>query len=271
MGDARELKLALLTCLGLAGLYIGYALLADQGGGHPFGHGLGILGTLLMLATETLYSVRKRTTWLRWAGPVRYWLSAHIFTGIVGPFMVLMHAAFEFRGLAGMTAGLTFLVVASGFLGRYLYTAVPRSLAGAEASAAELAENVRQRKSALAQLAQQYSPAVQAWLVAESSAVSGARSDWAQVLLRGWTDWNYRRQLRRQIGQAEKTERIRLFDVERLLLERHSYERQVRTINAARRLLSIWHTLHVPLGVTLFASVAIHVVATLYFGAGLAP
>jgi hypothetical protein len=56
--------------------------------------------------------------------------------------------------------------------------------------------------------------------------------------------------------------------VEKLLLEQHARERQLQTVNAARRMLSVWHTVHVPLGVALFASVAIHVAATLYFGAG---
>ena len=271
MGEARELKLALLVCAGLSVVYVGYALLTDQGGGHPFGHWLGVIGTLLMLSTETFYSLRKRTRWLRWAGPVRYWLSAHIFTGIVGPFMVLMHTAFEFRGLAGLTAGLTALVVASGFLGRYLYTAIPRSLAGVEASTTDLADTIRQTQIALNHMGQQHSPAVRALVGAESRPQAGARADWARVLLRGWDTWRYRRRVRGQIRQIEKAERTRLAEVERLLLERQAREYQLQTINAARRMLSVWHAVHVPLGVALFASVASHVAATLYFGAGVPP
>ena len=267
MGEARELKLALLACAGLSVVYVAYALLADQGGGHPFGHGLGILGTLLMLATETGYSLRKRTPWLRWTGPVRYWLSAHIFTGIVGPFMVLMHTAFEFRGLAGLTAGLTALVVASGFLGRYLYTAIPRSLAGVETSTTDLANLIRQTQQRLTELARQHSPAVQALVAAESRATGPARADWAQVALRSWDTASYRRRVRASVRRVQTVERVALGEVERLLLERHTRERQLQTVNAARRMLSVWHTVHVPLGVALFASVAIHVAATLYFGA----
>lgn len=98
-----ELELSLFCIFVLSGVYIAYELLAEPGGGHPFCHTLGIIGTLLMLMTETLYSIRKRTSWLNWAGPVRYWLSFHIFTGIVGPFMVLMHTGLAFRGLAGVS------------------------------------------------------------------------------------------------------------------------------------------------------------------------
>jgi hypothetical protein len=55
-----------------------------------------------MVMTELLHSLRKRTNMMNWAGPVRYWLTFHILTGIVGPAMVLMHTGMAFRGLAGI-------------------------------------------------------------------------------------------------------------------------------------------------------------------------
>ena len=109
-------------------IYIVYELASDPAGGHPFGHFLGILGASLMLMTEIMYSARKRWRLFRF-GQVRHWLSFHIFTGIVGPALVLMHTGLAFRGLAGLTMLLTVIVVASGFLGRYIYTAVPRTMA----------------------------------------------------------------------------------------------------------------------------------------------
>ncbi|MFN2227194.1 MAG: hypothetical protein ACK2UY_12820, partial [Anaerolineae bacterium] len=88
------------------------------------GHGLGIAGFLLMLMTETLYSLRKRSRRARW-GRTSSWLRFHIFTGLVGPYMVLLHTAWRFQGLAGLVALMTAVVVLSGFVGRYIYTAVP--------------------------------------------------------------------------------------------------------------------------------------------------
>jgi hypothetical protein len=269
MDESLELKLSLLVCAGLSGLYVVYELLAEPSGGHPFGHWLGIVGTVLMISTETLYSLRKRTPWLRRAGPVRYWLSVHIFTGIVGPFLVLTHSAFQFRGLAGITMALTTVVVASGFLGRYLYTAIPRSLAGVEASSTELVEEIGRVQSVLAELTRQRSTAVQALVEADARRQRQARGDWMLVLLRGWDEWRYGRYLRRQIRSLEKTEQQKLGGIERMLMRRRTLERQMRMMQAARRLLSVWHIAHVPMGVALFSSVAIHVVATVYFGAGL--
>ena len=270
MDESLELRLSLFVCLGLSAVYVAYAILAEPGGGQPFGHWLGIIGAVLMASTEVLYSLRKRTTWLRSAGPVRFWLSAHIFTGIVGPFMVLLHSAFEFRGLAGLSLFLTVLVVASGFFGRYLYTAIPHSLAGVESSTADLVEMLRTAESALAAWLGQQSQPVQALVAANLQPSRTARSDWALVFLRGWDDWLYQASLRRQIRQLEKTEHRRLADVERLVLQHRARARQLSMMQAARRMLSVWHTVHVPMGLALFSSIALHVAATLYFGAGLA-
>ena len=96
-----------------------------------FGHLIGIIGFLLMLMTETLYSFRKRSRKGRW-GSMQSWLQFHIFTGLVGPYMVLLHTSWKFNGLAGATTLLTIIIVISGFVGRYIYTRVPRSLDGVE-------------------------------------------------------------------------------------------------------------------------------------------
>ena len=111
-----------------------YLFVYRQDGGlpsasHLFGHGIGVVGFVFMLMTETLYSLRKRSTSARW-GSMSSWLRFHMFTGMVGPYMVLLHPAMRFRGLAGVVALLTLVVVASGLIGRYIYTSVPRVLEG---------------------------------------------------------------------------------------------------------------------------------------------
>jgi hypothetical protein len=99
--------------------------------GSLFGHLIGVIGFLLMLMTETLYSLRKRSIKARW-GSMAEWLRFHIFTGIVGPYLVLLHTSWKLNGLAGATLALTIIIVLSGFVGRYLYTILPRTLEGVE-------------------------------------------------------------------------------------------------------------------------------------------
>jgi hypothetical protein len=132
------IALPLLTAAAATGLYGGFT----QAVGVPaasslVGHALGIIGFAMMLMTETLYSLRKRAMH-RPRGSMRSWLVFHIFTGIVGSWLVVLHAAGSFRGLAGVLTVMTAVVVASGFIGRYIYTAVPRTADGVEIEAQEL-------------------------------------------------------------------------------------------------------------------------------------
>ncbi len=119
-----------------------YLLLTQVAGASPrssglLGHGIGVVGFILMLMTETLYSLRKRSRRARW-GRTASWLRFHIVTGIVGPYMVLLHAAWRYNGLAGLVMLMTVIVVISGFVGRYIYTRIPRNADGLMLEAAEL-------------------------------------------------------------------------------------------------------------------------------------
>ena len=124
----REFWYALAAIAATTALYVATFLRAGlrPPASQLFGHGIGVLGFVMMLMTETLYSFRKRSTSARW-GSMAGWLRFHMFTGMVGSYMVLLHPAMRFRGLAGVAALLTLVVVVSGLVGRYIYTALPRS------------------------------------------------------------------------------------------------------------------------------------------------
>jgi hypothetical protein len=217
MHGSPELWLAALAVALITGLYAGVTALAGVPAASGFlGHSLGVLGFLLMLATETLYSLRKRAIRRPW-GRMRDWLRFHIFTGIVGPYLVLLHSAWEFRGLAGVVMLLTVIVVLSGFTGRYIYTAVPRTADGivleAEAIRAEIAA-----------------------ITSELQLSDPAATDRARLVRR---------------AEAER--------------RRRRLERQIASLSAARRALSLWHGIHIPLGMALFVAAFIHAAAALYY------
>jgi hypothetical protein len=95
-----------------------------------------------------------------------------------------------------------------------------------------------------------------------------AQSGTARALLsRALIDWRYRVEVSRQLRQLDPLERRRLNELSRLLRRRREVERQIATLHSAHRLMSAWHTVHVPLGVTLFLSAFLHVIGTLYYGA----
>jgi cytochrome b561 len=105
-----------------------YASVARQGlpaASGLFGHGIGVAGFVLMVVAETAYTWRKRPG-RNGPGPARVWLQVHVFVGLVGPYMVLLHGAFRFRGLAGALMLLVLAVVASGVIGRFGYAEAAR-------------------------------------------------------------------------------------------------------------------------------------------------
>jgi hypothetical protein len=178
---SKELIFAFVTCIVVSACYGAVLFFTREipAAGGFYGHTIGILGFVFMLLTETLYSLRKRTRSARW-GRMADWLQFHIFTGIVGPFMVLLHTSWKFNGLAGVTLLLTGVIVFSGFIGRYIYTRIPRNADGIEDSG--LVGNMQ--ASALAN---------------------------------------------------------------------------------ARRLMSLWHTVHIPIGMALFTAAFVHVFGALYY------
>ena len=147
----RELWLALLAMILLTGLYILVVFLTRgiPPAGELFGHGIGIVGFVFMLMTETLYSLRKRSRSVSW-GWMSTWLQFHIFTGLVGPYMVLLHTSWKFNGIAGVTTMFTVMIVVSGFVGRYIFTRIPRTLDGLEIEGTLSLEALRQARRLLA-------------------------------------------------------------------------------------------------------------------------
>jgi hypothetical protein len=92
--------------------------------GSALGHSIGIAGAFLMLV-PLAYSVVKRVAPLRrriTAGiPMRTLLAWHIYAGILGPLLVLLHTGHRFESPLGIAlTSMTILVVLSGYVGRYL-------------------------------------------------------------------------------------------------------------------------------------------------------
>ncbi|MCJ7709651.1 MAG: hypothetical protein MUQ32_02365 [Chloroflexi bacterium] len=225
MARHRELVLALLAVIIITTLYAGYAQAATvPAASGLLGHSLGIIGFGLMLMTETLYSLRKRAM-RQPRGSMRSWLQFHIFTGIVGSYLVLLHSAWSFNGLAGLLSLMTAVVVASGFIGRYIYTAVPRTADGVviEAQELQLQLDVARQELALA-------------------SVSGAGASGAGVSAVAVRSMN-----------PAAANRLR------------ELERQMAALRWARRMLATWHTIHIPLGMVLFVMAFAHIVAAVYY------
>jgi hypothetical protein len=105
----------------------------------PIGVNLGVLG-VLMFFVIFLYPLRKRWGWLGKQGNSRHWLDFHVILGTAAPLVIALHSSFKFGGIAGMAFWIMTAVTLSGFIGRYLYSQIPRSLNAAELSIKEIQE-----------------------------------------------------------------------------------------------------------------------------------
>lgn len=264
--STRELWLAFIAILGISGVYL-FAVIS-LGGIPPaselFGHSLGIAGFLLMLMTETLYTLRKRSRSARW-GRLSLWLQFHIFTGLVGPYMVLLHTSWKFHGLAGMVTLMTLVVVGSGFVGRYIYTAIPRTADGIELEAEQIQREIDSIGTQIKSWLERIPGAGRPWtgqLLTLSTTVEGGS---ISSLLNPLEDLAYRIDfwlLRRGLDRETRRQAALLGE---LVHRRRRLLRQRTTLAQARRLLALWHTLHVPLGLALFTAAFIHIGAAIYY------
>ncbi|OGO12530.1 MAG: hypothetical protein A2Y53_08880 [Chloroflexi bacterium RBG_16_47_49] len=260
----RELWLSFIAIISISLIYLFVVITfgAIPGASDLFGHGIGIIGFILMLMTETLYTLRKRSRSARW-GRMSNWLQFHIFTGLVGPYLVLLHTSWKYNGLAGMVTLLTVIIVVSGFLGRYIYTSVPRNVDGIEIEAYELERQIRVVDGEL-----------QTWLAARpelyrtiSNRLSTASVSKGTRLVfgRAFEEWNARLKWWRESSQMDREAREQAKQLNELLKQERNLRRQLVSIVLTRRLLGLWHAIHIPIGMVLFTAAFTHVVAAIYY------
>lgn len=130
-------------------LYPDHALLRPSG---IAGLSFGVLGTALIFLNLT-YMLRKSVAHWAWLGQLRSWMSFHVFTGILGAALIFFHSAFQPRSALATTAivGL-FVVILTGFVGRYIYAHTPRSLEGKELELEDIHQRLESYRLALNKL-----------------------------------------------------------------------------------------------------------------------
>lgn len=258
---SRELIFSLVAIVFITILYLLMVALyrSSPAASGFYGHAMGILGFILMLMTEILYTLRKRVNNARW-GRMASWLEFHIFTGLVGPYLVLLHTSWKFNGLAGVLSLFTLMIVASGFIGRYIYTAVPRTVDGVELSLADMNDQIGQIEDFLAHLRQPQAEV-------ETTPLRSPTSAGSIGMVLGRLGWELQTGLamrRSQRGLSESDQQ-QAKELQNLIRQRNRLKRQVASIASARRLLAVWHAIHIPLGLTLFAMAFVHVIGAIYY------
>ena len=232
---------------------------------------LGILGVALFLVLF-LYPLRKRVRWMASIGKTKHWLDFHSLVGITAPIVVTFHAAFKFGGVAGWAYWIMIAVAASGFIGRYLYTQIPRSIHTNEMTATEL-------DTELAHLAEELAPQLVlqpqqlAALLNIPSAADVRRLPlvsvlWSMMLLdlrRPFLVSSLRRgvlsggqQLSTLFGFLPSTNR----ELEQVI-DSATRQARLRTkiafLDRVRQMFHLWHVIHRPFSISFACLIVIHI------------
>ena len=127
-------------------LHDAHALLRSSGRlGLPYG----VVGYGLIFLNLG-YLVRRAYVKWEWMGSLRDWMSMHVFTGLVGCLLILLHSAFAPRSpMGGLAFYSLFVVLVTGLVGRYIYAHVPRTVQGQELELEDLRRQLDEHRSLL--------------------------------------------------------------------------------------------------------------------------
>lgn len=232
------------------------------------GHGLGIIGTLMMIIGVAVYMIRKRSRRLLNFGYLKYWLEFHIFLCSFGPVLVLYHTAFKFGGIVAVSFWSMVAVVLSGVVGRFIYIQIPKTIQGQEISVNELNEL---SGDLTYKLRKNYSIDESVINRIENIFTVSKRPDDTpgnnfMVVLKEYLRMRINLgKLKRQIS-AGGTRGRQLKEVTRIIKSKIILNRRIGMLRTMQKLFRYWHIVHLPFAITMFVIMLIHVAVTIIFG-----
>lgn len=214
------------------------------------GQGFGVVGGLFCMLT-LLYPLRKRLRVLENVGTPRTWFQFHIYFGIAGPLLATLHSTLKFTGIASICYWSMMLVMASGFIGRFLFAQLPRNQRGVLLSLKEIDAEIKVVQRHLESAGMSPEPA------ATKAAPQGKPASW-RTLFQLWRErrralrtWQQR--VRKQGISVSMTRRILSLLARKLFLESSRF-----TLALTTRAFSHWHTLHLPFTYLMFITLLVH-------------
>lgn len=230
------------------------------------GHGLGIVGTLLILIGIFFYMGRKRLRMFSEVGLLKHWLEFHIFLCSLGSLLILFHTSFKFGGLAAFGFWSLVAVVVSGVVGRFIYIQIPHSIEGRELSFNELKamrNNLSKQLNDNRVLDADVKMSIEAF--SSSRALVYNNSLIIRILRKYYFNKravsNLKKKLKgSRLSFVEKRTVLKLVKGEILL------DRRLEELSTMQRLFKYWHVAHLPFALILLVIMVIHVSVVLVMG-----
>jgi len=224
----------------------------------------GYLGTVLMLLS-TAYIVQRRSRWFTKTATNQFWLEVHLMTGIVGPLFIVLHSALRLTTWVSIPFWSMVAVVASGVIGRYLYTLVPSI---ANRHDLEILEHRR----AIGELATNHPAAAEYARRVLDAEVRRSERSWevGLVVLLLWVLLDDLRRIATRARDRRRLRRLAPRRIARAIARRIDrivvFERRAQLAPRSKALLKSWKRVHVPFSLVLLVTMAIHIAIALKVG-----
>lgn len=239
---------------------------------------LGMLGVLMFFLIY-LYPLRKKWGWLGRQGNSRHWLDFHIVLGTTAPVIIAFHSSFKFGNIAGMAFWSMMMVTLSGFVGRYLYSQIPRNLNAAELSMREIQDKEAALKKELAEQRTTFGFSVDALYQLPSAADVAKTPAIASLISMFFID--FKRPFKTSLVRLQQAGFLSwVFSFFGLLPTRdHRLERAIRVakteaklsksiifLSRTQRIFQLWHVIHRPFSYAFAILAIVHIALALFMG-----
>ncbi len=225
------------------------------------GHGLGIAGSSMMLLLF-LYSVRKRVRFMRNWGDLRVWLRYHIFLGVAGPVLVVLHSSFMVKGLVSVSFWSMTAVALSGVFGRYLYQQIPRNMLGEDLMVSEIEDRQEEILVELSEKHRLDSERIDGLEKLALGALENRPAPLALLVL-PVVNMTLARRLHIWVAEVETTDRSGAMKLAKSWVLQ---ARRMHLFHLIRDLFHYWHVFHKPFAVIMILVMLIHVAVALALG-----
>jgi hypothetical protein len=225
-----------------------------------YGHGIGILGTLLIIIGVWLYIARKRYNFLGKYIRIKYLLEFHIFLCTVGPILILFHTAFKFGGIVSVAFWSMVAVVASGVIGRFIYIQIPHTIEGRALSLNEVKDMRNKLIDELRNNSGLDESVIDQLLLAtgnsnEASAGQSKKMSESEVI----------REIKKALSKKDVAKAQRR-SIMKMVREEFALARRIGRLELMQKLFKYWHVAHLPFALIMLIILIVHVGVTLSFG-----
>ncbi len=226
-----------------------------------YGHGLGIIGTLMVIFGVAIYIARKRYNFMVRYLRLKYLLEFHIFLCVLGPILILFHTAFKFGGIVSVAFWSMVIVVLSGVIGRFIYIQIPRTIEGRELSLNEVKGMKVDLANELTNNVNLDERVIQ--LINESTQERAGEK--LSIISKYFADKKALRLINKELKQKKmaKPERLSILS---MVKKEISISNKILRLETMQKLFKYWHVAHLPFALIMLIILIIHVGVTLAFG-----